>query len=135
MRFTGWIIVLIVAAIGGITFYSLSPGSGDEGYELRLLEERKEKDKYMKTSPDSAFAEDPDSFEGLKYFAPDRSYSVRARLVPIQDKKVRTIATNSGQETHYLEYAWAEFEFNDASFKLLLLEVMDMGPSRGTLFL
>ena len=134
MRFTGWIIVLIVAAIGGITFYSLSPGSGDEGYELRLLEERKEKDKYMKTSPDSPFAEDPDSFEGLKYFAPDRSYSVRARLVPIQDKKVRTIATNSGQETHYLEYAWAEFEFNDASFKLLLLEVMDMGPERGKLF-
>jgi uncharacterized protein (DUF1684 family) len=135
MKITGWIIVSIVAAIAGVTFYSLSPASGDEGYELRLLDERKEKDQFMKVSADSPFAEDPDSFRGLNYFAPDRAYNVRAELSPIQDKKVRSLATSAGQENQYLEYAWAEFELNDARYRLLLLEVMDQGPHRGALFL
>jgi uncharacterized protein (DUF1684 family) len=135
MKATGWIMVLIVVVIGAVTFYSLSPASGDEGYEVRLLEERKDKDHYMKTSPDSPFAEDPESFKGLNYFAPDRTFNVKAHLVPIQDKKVRIIATSAGQENQYLEYAWAAFDLNDKPFKLLLLEVMAMGPTRGTLFL
>jgi uncharacterized protein (DUF1684 family) len=134
MKVSGWLIGLILVVIVGITFYSLSP-EGDEGYEIRLLKERKDKDHYLKTSPDSPFSEDPDSFNGLSYFEPDRTYIVGAHLTPIQNKKVRVITTSAGQENQYLEFAWAEFELNGSPFKLLLLEVMTLGPSRGTLFL
>src|SRR5690606_16153988 len=35
----------------------------------------------------------------------------------------------------FLEYAFAEFDFDNRKNRLLILEVIDMGPTKGTLFL
>ena len=135
MKFSRIIIAVIMLAIAGIGFYSLSSGSNDEDYKSSVLEERKQKDDFMKTSKESPFAEDRNSFTGLKYFDPDVKYRIKAKLQPIESKKVVLLPTSSGNESQYLEYAWAEFELDDTKNKLLLLEVMAMGPTRGTLFL
>ena len=45
------------------------------------------------------------------------------------------LTTNDGQQQSYLEYAYATFRLNDTSNKLLILEVAESGPYRGTLFL
>ena len=135
MKFSRIIIAVIMLAIAGIGFYSLSSGSNDEDYKSSVLEERKQKDDFMKTSEESPFAEDRNSFTGLKYFDPDVKYRVKAKLQPIESKKVVLLPTSSGNESQYLEYAWAEFELDGIKSNLLLLEVMAMGPTRGTLFL
>ena len=135
MKFSRIIIGVILLAIAGIGFYSLSSGSNDEDYTVAVLEERKQKDDFMKSSEESPFGEDRNSFTGLKYFDPDVKYRVRAKLQSMESKKVVLLPTSSGNENQYLEYAWAEFELDDTKNKLLLLEVMAMGPTRGTLFL
>ena len=139
MRFSGVLIVVIVIALAGIGFYSLSSGSTDEEYKVAVLAEREEKDKFMKDSEESPFvmmdSSSDKSFTGLKYFEPDSKYRIKATIVTIEDKKVIDLPTSSGEQNRYLEHAWAEFELEGVSNKLLLLEVMAMGPTRGTLFL
>lgn len=129
-------ILIIVAVVVTLTiiYYSLSPGSSEEDYKASIRQDRVDKDAFMKNSDESPIA-DKDSFTGLKYFDPDPAYRVTARLVPIENKKVVVLATSTGEENHYLEFAWAEFELGGLPNKVLLLEVMAMGPTRGTLFL
>ncbi len=45
------------------------------------------------------------------------------------------LGTSDGKEQKYLEYAYATFDLDGVENKLLILELMDMGPSRGKLFL
>lgn len=89
----------------------------------------------MKTSNESPFLKDSIPFEGLNYFPIDETYRVKANLQSIDKKKVVLLATSDGLEQKYLEYAFAEFQLNGNSNKLLILEVMDNGPQRGKLFL
>ena len=135
MKFSRVFIAVILIAIAGIGFYSLSLESNDEDYRSAVLEERKQKDDFMKTSEESPFGGNRNSFTGLKYFDPDIKYRVRAKLQSIESKKVVLLPTSTGNENQYLEYAWAEFELDGTKNKLLILEVMAMGPTRGMLFL
>jgi hypothetical protein len=41
------------------------------------------------------------------------------------------LTTNDGKQQQYVEYAHAEFDLDGYHNKLLILEVMDMGPFRG----
>ena len=45
------------------------------------------------------------------------------------------LGTSDGKEEHYLEYAYADFKLHGKAQRLLILELMDMGPNRGKLFL
>jgi len=54
---------------------------------------------------------------------------------PVKDRKVVILSTNDGRENRYLEYAWADFAINDVKCRLLILEVMEDGPEKGSLFL
>jgi uncharacterized protein len=128
------LIIIVLISIGAITFYSLSSGSSDEDYKNEILKERQEKDSFMKNSEESPI-EDKSSFTALNYYAPDPNFRVTASLEKIENKKVIILPTSTGEESNYLEYAWAEFELGGVKNRLLLLEVMAMGPTRGTLFL
>ena len=128
------IIILILIALGAIVFYSLSSGSSDEDYIAEIRKERQEKDSFMKNADESPI-EDKTSFTALNYFEPDPNYRVTASLEKIDNKKVILLPTSTNEESSYLEYAWAEFEIDGIKNRLLLLEVMAMGPTRGTLFL
>ncbi len=128
-------VIIAILATLMIIYFSLSPsGTSDKHYASAILKERVDKDDYMKNSDESPFT-DKSAFTGLKYFEPDPKYKVTARLKPVENKKVVVLATSTGEERHYLEYAWAEFELDGVEHKLLILEVMAMGPTRGSLFL
>ena len=142
MKFSGILIVVIVIVLLGIGFYSMTSGSSDAEYISEVLSERNQKDKFMKTSAESPFAtkdsigsESIKPFDGLKYFEPVTKYRVKATLMPIENKKVVNLTTSSGEQNRFLEYAWAEFELDGIRNRLLLLEVMAMGPTRGSMFL
>ncbi len=89
----------------------------------------------MRSSDESPFGDEKKNFKGLNYFPVNLSYRISAKLISINDKKVVVLPTSDGLEKKYLEYAFAKFELNNQSCKLLILEIMEEGPYRGTLFL
>ena len=134
MKSSHLLIILFIIAIVGFVFYSLSGAQSDEGYTQTILKEREEKDTFMK-GDESPFTDTTEFFTGLKYFAPDLKYRIAANLEEVDTKKVVVLTTSDGKEQKYLEYAYATFNMDGIENKLLLLEIMDMGPQRGKLFL
>ena len=135
MKASRVILIAMVLVLGIIFYYSLSSGTSEEDYTALIQKERRGKDDLMKSSDESPLGDERNSFTGLKYYEPNPRYRIRASLSPIPNKKVVTLPTSAGEETRYLEYAWATFDLDEVENKLLLLEVMDVGPQRGKLFL
>lgn len=125
-----------VAAISLIVIVVYSSSSGDDAdYRAGLKTSRAQKDDYMKGDPESPFKDSKESFTGLKYFEPNPKFRINADLEPVENKKMVVLQTSDGKEQRYLEYAHASFSIDDVPCKLLILEVADNGPFRGTLFL
>ena len=130
-RIVGLGVFLAAAAIIYLTFQSTE--SVDD-YVAEIQKQREEKDHFMRSS-DSPFAGDSLGFAGLSYFPIDPKYKIQAKLSSIPDKKVVVLPTSDGAEKKYLEYGYADFEWEGTQNRLLILEIMEMGPYRGTLFL
>jgi len=129
------LILLITIVVVLTVFYSFREDGDEAAYTEKLLQEREEKDRFMRTSAESPFAKDRDSFTGLKYFPPNPKLRIVADLTPVNDKTVRVLTTNDGKEQRYITYAYVEFDLDNAHNKLLVLEGIDIGPVRGQLFL
>ncbi|MEK6780300.1 MAG: DUF1684 domain-containing protein [Bacteroidota bacterium] len=134
MKSSHILVLTFVIAIIGFVMYSLRGGQSDEGYTEAILKEREEKNAFMK-SEESPFTDTTKIFDGLKYFPPDVKYRVTANLEVTENKKVVMLLTSDGKEQRYLEYAYATFGIDGVENKLLILEIMDIGPQRGKLFL
>lgn len=127
------IFLVAVVALIAIVFYSFQ-GSDDLDYLAQLERERKDTDRFMKTSSESPIP-DKQNFTGLKYFPPDQKYRVLADLEPVTNKKTITLGNSDGLEQRYTEYAYAVFSIDGTENRLLILESIDPGVKRGTLFL
>lgn len=118
-----------------ILFYALSDGSESEADYIRKIEKyRADKDHQFKTDAASPFAGDT-SFHGLNYFPVDPAYRIRAKFLPAGQRRIITLPTSDGKEKRYREYGYAEFTLHGKVNRLLILEIIDMGVYRGTLFL
>jgi len=128
-------LVLIVAALGvaGMMYFMKPAAPDPEAFAKKTLADREAKEKFMREDPNSPVR--TDGFHGLSYFPPDVNYVVKAKLKPIEKKQVRLLPTSTGEETRYLDHAWAIFAIDGTIHELLILEIMDMGPNRGKLFL
>jgi uncharacterized protein (DUF1684 family) len=135
MKTSSVILALVAVSVVIILFYSMSTGVVDKGYAEQVEADREQKNEFMRSDPGSPFASDTASFEGLKYFPPDARFKVVADLEYVEDKQVVVLETNDGLQQRYLEYARASFRLDNSEHKLLILEVMESGPFRGTLFL
>ena len=130
------IVILLVVVIVAITmFYSFQGSQDDTAYVIETEKEREEKDRFMRSSPESPFAKSEDVYNGLKYYPPDIRYRIIATLIPVEQKKPVILTTNDGKEQHYVEYAYAEFKLGGVLNKLLILEIAGMDPFAGKLFL
>lgn len=130
--------IIIVGVVGialASIFYSMQSGQHDGAYVAKIEKQREEKNHYMRTAADSPFADSTALFTGLKYYPVNIDYRINARLTPIENKKPVSLPTSDNKQKSYIEYAHAEFELNGIKNKLLILEIMDRGPYRGTLFL
>lgn len=129
--------IIIIIAIGVATialFYSFT-GQDDSGYINKIQKLREDKDRFMRNSEESPFAENPEEYKGLNWFAPDKKYQVKARLIAVDQRKTIELPTSDGKTKRYMEYAFAEFKLEGKTNRLLILEIMDTGPYKGTLFL
>lgn len=130
------ILLLIAATVALISLIYSFMGSQDQTTYIKEIEkERGDKDRFMRTSPESPFAESVARYDGLHYYPPDVRYKITADLTPIQNKKPVVLGTSDGKEQRYIEYAYAEFDLDGYHNRLLILEVADPGPFRGKLFL
>lgn len=129
------IFIIAVVAVVAMVFYALSGDGNHAEYVAQVEKEREEKDNFMKNGEGSPFEGMTDQFKGLTYFPPDIKFRIQADLEPIENKKTLLLPTSDGKEKSYLEYAYATFRLEGVENKLLLLEIMESGPYRGTLFL
>lgn len=127
--------VVIVVAVGAMVYFSTSSGPDPEAYAAIIAAEREKKESFLRRDPESPFRGLGDSIQSPEYFPPDLAFRVMASLEPAEQKQVRALQTSTGEQARYLDYAWASFELQGKECKLLILEVMDMGPNRGKLFL
>lgn len=135
MKRSNLFIFIGLIAVISLIIYSLQGGKSAADYQIFIEKERKEKDEFMKSGEGSPFLKDTIPFEGLKYFPVNEKYNIKAKLEPVEEKKVVLLGTSDGKEQKYLEYAYAIFDLDGVENKLLILELMDAGPLRGKLFL
>lgn len=135
MKIRNLIIGAFVVAVALIVFYSFQEKDSGKDYEAEIVQERVAKDAFMRSSDESPFGEERENFKTLEYFPIDLNYRISAKLNSIRNKKVVVLSTSDGLEKRFLEYAYAEFELNKETCKLLILEIIEEGPYRGTLFL
>lgn len=127
---------MIGVAVVAFLIYSFGSGSEtSEQYVEEIKKERQEKNDFMKHDDGSPFKDSTIIFSPLHYFEPDVKFRVNADLEPIENKKMVVLSTSDGKEKKYLEYAYASFKLDGVKNKLLILEIVDMGPYKGTLFL
>src|SRR5688572_18346005 len=101
------IIFLAAAAVVIVSLVYSFMGSGDQSaYLEQINKEREEKDRFMKTSKESPFKGKPEDYKGLSYYPPDAKYRIIADLTPIENKEIVTLATNTGEEQRYQQYAF-----------------------------
>lgn len=135
MKSKNIILVALVVVVAVIIFYSLQGKDSGKEYEAQINQERQAKDDFMRSSDESPFGEEKKNFKKLNYFPVEGDYRISAKLRSPENRKVITLPTSDGLEKKYLEYGFAEFELNGEPCSLLILEIMDDGPYRGTLFL
>lgn len=128
------IIIALLAAVATVLYYSLQESTPTAYIEV-IEKERKEKNHFMRNNDASPFSDSSVSFTELKFFPIDAKYRVNASLTPVENKKMVVLPTSDGKESRYMEYAHASFSLDGKDCKLLILEVIDMGPNRGMLFL
>lgn len=135
MKFKTILLFLLAATIVAVIVYSLGGGESLEEYRAQLQKERKDKNDFMRSSEESPFVIGKLKFDSLRYFPADLKYRVNASLEPIQNKQIVTLPASDGAEAQYKQYAYATFSLDGVECKLLILEIFDMGPTSGTLFL
>jgi uncharacterized protein (DUF1684 family) len=135
MKSSNILIIIFAIALIGTLFYTMQETASPEAYIKEVEKDRAEKDHFMRTSSESPFADSVEIYKGLNYFPIDANFKVVADLTPAEEKKVVVLPTSDGRQEHYLPYAYATFELDGAPCKLLILEVMEEGIQRGSLFL
>lgn len=134
MKRNNKLLIVAMGAILAIIMNSCNSGKMEEEYEVELTEHRKKKNVFFQTDPGSPFASDSSKFKGLRYYAPNMDYKIQAAFTPITDKKIRTLPTSDGLKKQYLEYGYVEFELENKSNQLIILEMVGNGFD-GVLFL
>jgi uncharacterized protein (DUF1684 family) len=135
MKSKNILILVSVAVVIIIIFYAVQGSQNNPVYRKEVEKEREEKDHFMRTSSTSPLAKAQDTFKGLNYFPVDEKYRITADLTPVESRKAVLLPTSDGKEQRYMEYSYATFDLDGVHNKLLILEVMEMGPYRGKLFL
>lgn len=114
--------VAVILIIIVVIIYSLQGGESREDYIERIQDEREKTERFMKGSEESPFAPDSISFGGLQYYPVDPDYRIKARIEPIQQRKLLTLPTTTGKEEKYIRYGYAEFELHGKENRLLVLQ-------------
>ncbi|VVB77453.1 Uncharacterised protein [uncultured archaeon] len=82
----------------------------DEEWAADLARFRREKDSLFKTGPESPMPDaEKHDFAGLKYFPPNRTLIIKAKLVKYGDPEIVEMGTSKGTVQHFHRLGYFEF--------------------------
>ncbi len=124
--------VILGIAVIGILFITLhhsnSPATG-KNYADSIREGRIEKDDYMRKDVNSPFVARHEEFHGLKYFRIDKSFRVKAGVVPLPGQEVIRMPMSDGTSEAYLKYATVNFYLDGRPQHLVMYKSADNAGS------
>lgn len=126
----GVLTVIVLAVI-----YTLTGTDNPETYIENVEKERERQYKFIRFNVESPLTDEQKrTFGELEYFPIDPSYKVRAKMVPLENKKMVELPMTDGTLEKYLQHSHAEFELKGQSIRLLLLQ-SQKDPDRRNFFL
>ena len=114
--------VLVIAIIGVTIFNFMTVGESETEYIERIEEERKNKDRFMRSGSSPFNDQDKADFTGLKHFPINPNMKIRARVTPVAQKRPIFITTTTGEQRRYIPFGYAEFELLGQPQKLILYQ-------------
>ncbi|MBA4301231.1 hypothetical protein SAMN03080617_01492 [Algoriphagus alkaliphilus] len=126
-------ILLIAVGLVVITAvaYMFTAAESPESYVEKIEKERERQFKFIRFNIESPLTEEQKrGFTKLTFYDINPAYKVKARLLPIENKKVREVPLTDGSKQRYIEHSFAEFELGGRTNKLLLLQAMDETDKR-----
>jgi uncharacterized protein (DUF1684 family) len=119
--------LVVIAAVA----YMFTAAESPEAYVEKIEKERERQFKFIRFNIESPLTEEQKrTFTKLTFYEIDPSYKVKARIIPIENKKVREVPLTDGSKQRYIEHSYAEFELGGKTNKLLLLQAMDEADKR-----
>lgn len=111
--------------------YMFTAAESPEAYVEKIEKERERQFKFIRFNIESPLTEEQKrSFNALTFYNIDPTYKVKARIIPIENKKVREVPLTDGSKQRYIEHSFTEFELGGKTNKLLLLQAMDEADKR-----
>jgi len=106
----------------------------DDQYAARLRKARKEKSDGFRRVQGSPLSEaQRNTFDSLKYYAPDKAYRLDARLEQFAQRDTVEMPLTDGKADKYLRWGRATFKLNEQDYKLTLFLKVNIQDS--TLFI
>ena len=119
----------LLLIIAGLFYYSWQgsasapPAAPDPAYLAQVRQARQQKDAAFRTADTSPIpAGQRAAFGGLRYYGPDASYRVVARLARAAALAPLPLALTRGSADAYVRWGTAEFELGGQQQKLILLQ-------------
>lgn len=125
----------VALVVGLAVLYTVTGTDDPEVYVENIEKERERQFKFIRFNVDSPLTEaQRKDFQQLSFYPIDPAYKVRARMVPIENRKMLELPMTDGTMEKYLMHSYAEFELEGKNQKLLLLQSMKE-PDRRNFFL
>jgi uncharacterized protein len=125
------IILLVSLVVAGAFFYTLTATESPEDYIEKIEAERERQFKFIRFNIESPLTDSQKrEFKELSFYPIDPTYRVKARMVPVENRKVREVPLTDGSREKYIEHSYAEFELGGNVNRLLLLQSMDEADKR-----
>ena len=111
--------LVVVVAVG----YMFTAADSPEAYIEKIEKERERQFKFIRFNVESPLDENQrKNFQSLTFYEINPSYRIKARLIPIENKKVREVPLTDGSKEKYIEHSYAAFELGNQANRLLLLQ-------------
>lgn len=123
MKASQVIIVLVSLVVLFAVGYMFTAAESPEAYIEKIEKERERQFKFIRFNVESPLNEEQKkNFHSLTFYEIDPAYRIKARLLPIENKKVREVPLTDGSKEKYIEHSFAEFELGGKTNRLLLLQ-------------
>ncbi|SMD43377.1 hypothetical protein SAMN00777080_1969 [Aquiflexum balticum DSM 16537] len=118
--------ILIIGVLAVITLavvYTLTGTDDPEVYIEKIEKERERQYKFIRFNIESPLSElQKRDFKELDFYTVDPAYKVRAKMIPVEDRKMMELPMTDGTVEKYLKHSFAEFELEGQTHRLLLLQ-------------
>ena len=105
------LLILVSLVVIAAVAYMLTSAESPEVYQEKIEAERERQYKFIRFNVESPLTEEQKrDFKELNFYPIDPNYKVKARLIPVENRKVREVPMTDGSVERYIEQI---FSFSD----------------------